>query len=216
MKITFTNNKRLKNFPPVFKIIIILIFFSCISNITSSYAQERKLMYDVMRNGKIIGKINFVELISGQKKFLSMTSDVKTRFILAFSDDTAETAAYDNGIMVYSSFYQKQTGSGTANKTTIATGKEYKLTDDGVSTTTSFDPIRYNMLLLYTTIPESISKVYSANFQKHLDIKKVEHNRYRLTLPDGKFNYYTYKNGICTKVEIVRKLFTLQFVLREG
>lgn len=169
-----------------------------------------------MRNGKVIGKINFVEMISGQKKFLSMTSDVKTRFILAFSDDTAETAAYDNGVMVYSSFYQKQTGSGTANKTTIAAGKEYKLTDDGVSKVTRLDPIRYNMLLLYTTMPEGITKVYSANSQKHLDIKKIEENKYRLTMPDGKFNYYTYKNGICTNVEIVRKLFTLHFVLREG
>lgn len=173
-------------------------------------------MYDVMRNGKVIGKISFVEMISGQKKFLSMTSDVKTKFIFAFSDDTAETAAYDNGVMVYSSFYQKQTGSGTANKTTIATGKDYKLTDDGKSTVASIEPIRYNMLLLYTTIPEGISKVYSANSQKHLDIKKMPDNRYRLTLPDGKFNYYTYKNGICTKVEIVRSLFTLHFVLREG
>ena len=204
----------MKKYSIVFKIISILIFSVSIVNV--SYAQERKLLYDVMRNGKVIGKITFIEMVSGQKKFLSMTSDVKTKFIFAFSDDTAETAAYDNGIMVYSSFYQKQTGSGTATKTTIASGKDYKLTDDGVSKITSFDPIRYNMLLLYTTIPEAISKVYSANFQKHLDIKKMADNRYRLTMPDGKFNYYTYKNGICTRVEIVRSLFTLQFVLRES
>ena len=195
--------------------VLLLVFFTLVFNI-SSYAQERKLFYDVMRNGNVIGRISFVEMVSGQKKFLSMTSDVKTRFIFAFSDDTAETAAYDNGIMVYSSFYQKQTGSGTTTKTTIAAGKTYKLTTDGVSKLTSFDPIRYNMLLLYTTVPETISKVYSANFQKHLDIKKIEENKYRLTLPDGKYNYYTYKNGICTKVEIVRTLFTLQFVLRES
>ncbi|HUS02574.1 MAG TPA: DUF6134 family protein [Chitinophagaceae bacterium] len=204
----------MKKYSLIFKIISILIF--SISVVWDSHAQERKLLYDVMRNGKVIGKITFVEMVSGKKKFLSMTSDVKTRFIFAFSDDTAETAAYDNGIMIYSSFYQKQTGSGTATKTTIASGKDYKLTDAGVSKVTSLDPIRYNMLLLYTTKPEAISKVYSANFQKHLDIKKMEDNKYRLTMPDGKFNYYTYKNGICTKVEIVRSLFTLHFVLREG
>jgi hypothetical protein len=118
--------------------------------------------------------------------------------------------------MVYSSFFQKQTGSGTANKTTIASGKFYKLTDAGETKLISVNPIRYNMLLLYTTMPEGIEKVYSANFQKHLEIKKIEENKYRLTLPDGKFNYYTYKNGICTKVEIIRSLFTLQFVLRAG
>jgi len=222
MKITYTKNKILNRHYSFFKKnnfilahILLLIFSICLGNASSS-AQERKLMYDVMRNGKIIGNISFVELVSGQKKFLSMTSDVKTRFIFAFSDNTAETAGYENGIMVYSSFYQKQTGSGISNKTTIAAGKDYKLTSDGVSTLASFDPIRYNMLLLYTTMPEGIDKVYSANFQKHLDIKKIADNKYRVTLPDGKFNDYTYKNGICTMVEIVRSLVSLQFVLRPG
>jgi hypothetical protein len=208
-------NYRFSNFfYNALKNILLLLSIICLfqSNVS---AQERKLVYDVMRNGKTIGKINFIELIQGQKKFISMTSDVKTRFILPFSDNTAETAAYEDDIMVYSSFYQKQTGSDKANKTTIVSGKSYKLTDNGVSKLISFSPIRYNMLLLYTTIPETISKVYSANFQRLLDIKKIEPNKYRLTLPDGKYNYYTYKNGICTKVEIVRTLFTLQFVLRE-
>lgn len=144
-----------------------------------------------------------------------MTSDVKTRYIFAFTDNTSENAGYVNGIMMYSSFYQKQTGSDVVNKTTIASGKYYNLTDNGVSKMISISPIRYNMLLLYTTIPDTVSKVYSANFQKHLDIKKIEENKYRLTLPGGKYNYYTYENGVCTRVEIVRSLFTLLFVLRK-
>lgn len=192
---------------------LIALIFS-ISMFSFCYAQERKLQYDVMRNGKVIGNITFTEMVQGQKKFINMTSDVKTRYILSFSDNTTETAAYNEGIMVYSSFYQKQTGSSVDNKTTIASGKFYKLTDDGKTQLLELDPIRYNMLLLYTDMPENISKVYSANFQKHLDIKKIEENKYRLTMPDGKHNYYTYKNGLCTKVEIVRSLFTLQFVLR--
>ena len=168
-----------------------------------------------MRNGKVIGNISFVELIQGQKKFLSMTSDVKTRYIFSFTDNTSETAGYDNGVMVYSSFYQKQTGSGEAKKSTIATGNLYKITDNGVSKMINFSPIKYNMLLLYTDKPETVNQVYSANFQKMLEIKKLEENKFRLTMPDGKYNYYTYKNGICTKVEIVRSLFSIEFVLRE-
>lgn len=193
---------------------LITLFFS-ICFFVFSYAQERKLQYDVMRNGKIIGNIVFVEMVQGHKKFISMTSDVKTRYIFSFSDNTTETAAYDDGIMMYSSFYQNQTGSAVDHKTTIAAGKFYKLTDDGKTQLLELDPIRYNMLLLYTNMPENINQVYSANFQKHLEIKKIEENKYRLTMPDGKYNYYTYKNGLCTKVEIVRSLFTLQFVFRK-
>lgn len=146
---------------------------------------------------------------------LSLTSDVKTKFIFSFSDYAAETASFENGIMVFSSFYQKQNGSDKAKKMTIASGQYYKLIDDGVSKLITCEPITYNMLLLYTTIPEKISKVYSDNYQKLLDIHKVESNKYKLSLPDGNFNYYTYTNNVCTRVDIERTFFTIQFVLRD-
>ncbi len=192
---------------------LIFLFIVCTFAVFAK-AQERKLVYNVVRNGKIIGNINFVELINGDRKFISMNSDVRTRYIFSFTDNTSETAAFDQGIMVYSSFYQKQTGSGITNKTTIASGKSYQVTDGGESKLKSMSPIRYNMLLLYTTMPEGINKVYSANFQELLDIRKMATDKYRVTLPDGKYNDYTYKNGTCVKVEIVRTLVSLQFVLR--
>ena len=195
------------------KYLLLLLFSFYIYNPSS--AQERKLVYDVMRNGKVIGEINFVEMSQGQKKFLSLSSNVETTVIITIKDHTAETAGYDKGIMVYSSFYQKQTGSDVINKTTTVSGKRYKLTDNGESKLISLPPIRYNTLLLYTNVPKNINKVFSGNFQKMLDIKKIAENKYRLIMPDGKFNDYTYTNGICSKVEIVRSLGTVQFVLRE-
>lgn len=178
-------------------------------------AQERKFIYDVVRNGKVIGEISLVELTQGQKKFLSMTSNVETTLIFTITDHTVETAAYDKDVMVYSSFYQKQTGSDEINRTTTASGKFYKVTDNGESKLLRINQIRYNTLLLYMNIPGNINKVFSANFQKLVDIKKIAENKYRLLLPDGKFNDYTYRDRVCTKVEIVRSIGTVQFVLKQ-
>jgi len=179
-----------------------------------AFTQERKLVYDVVRNGRIIGKIVFLELIKDGKKMLSFTSDVKTKFIFSFSDYATETASFENGIMIYSSFYQRQNGSDKAKKITVASGQFYKLIDNGVSKLISCSPIRYNMLLLYVYVPEKINKVYSDNYQKLLDIQKVESNKYKLSLPDGNYNYYTYNDNVCTKVDIERTFFAIQFVLR--
>ena len=145
------------------KYILILLFSFSLYN--PCIAQERKLVYDVIRNGKVIGEISYVEMVQGQKKFLSMNSHVETTVIITMKDHTAETAGYDRGIMVYSSFYQKQTGSDEVNKTTTLSGKSYKLTDNGESKLVTLPPIRYNTLLLYTTVPGNIKKVYSANYQ---------------------------------------------------
>jgi hypothetical protein len=181
----------------------------------SVVAQERKLVYDIVKNGNIIGKINFIELIQGQKKFISFSAEANTTFILSFCDHSSETAAYDNGVMMYSSFYQNQSGSDKVNKKTIASGECYKLMADEVLQSITCNPIRYNTLLLYINMPQSISKVYSDNFQKYLEIKKVGDNKYRLTLPDGNYNYYTYKDGICSKVEIEHTFFKVQFILKD-
>lgn len=195
------------------KYILLLLFGFHLCN--PGNAQERKFIYDVVRNGKVIGEISWVELAQGQKKFLSMTSNVETTLIFTITDHTVETAAYDKGVMIYSSFYQKQTGSDEINRTTTISGKFYKVTDKGESKILRINPIRYNTLLLYMNIPKNINKVYSANFQKLVDIKKISENKYRLLLPDGKYNDYTYTNGICSKVEVVRSIGTVQFVLKQ-
>ena len=196
------------------KYIVLLLFSACIFQ-APAYAQERKLIYDVLRNGNIIGKIIFIELNIDQRKFLSFNSDIKTNFILSFSDRTTETSTFENEIMVYSSLYQKQTGSNKINSIIEASGNMYKFINGGISKIIYSYPIYYNTPLLYVKPPENIYKVYSQKFKKLLDIKKVEENKYRLSLPDGNYNYYIYKKGLCTRVDIERAFFTVQFLLRE-
>jgi hypothetical protein len=196
------------------KYISLLVFTGLIFH-TTILAQQRKLIYDVIRNGNIIGNIIFTEFIKEQRKFLSFNSNIKTSFIFSFSDETTETTTFENEIMVRSSFNQKQTGPGKTNTVVEGSGNVYKVIDGNISKIIYASPIYYSTLLLYIKPPENIYKVYSQKFQKLLDIKKVTENKFRLTLPDGNHNYYTYKNGVCSKVDIEQTFFTVQFVLRE-
>lgn len=193
---------------------ILLLLFSVLLFSASSSAQQKKLLYDVIRNGKPIGEISYTEITQGQKKTLSITSNVETTLIFSFTDHTVETATFDKGVMTYSTFYQKQTGSDEANKTTKLSGKVYKATSNGETKSIALPPVRYNTLMLYTIQPDKINKVFSGNFQSLLDIKKIGDNKFRLFLPDDKYNDYTYKNGVCVLVEIVRSIGSVQFVLR--
>ena len=196
------------------KYISLLVFIALIFQ-TTILGQQRKLSYDVIRNGNIIGHIVFTELIKDQKKFLNFNSNIKTSFIFSFCDQTTETSTFENAIMVRSSLIQKQTGSGKTNTVVEASGNGYKFIDGNISKIIYASPIYYNTLLLYVESPENIYKVYSQKFQKLLEIKKVAENKFRLTLPDGNYNYYTYKNGLCNRVDIERSIFTVHFVLRE-
>lgn len=194
---------------------ILLIFLSTCLLTVSLFAQERKLIYDVLKNGDIIGKIVFHELNNGQRKFLSFTSEVKTSFIFSFYDHTKETSTFENGIVVEASLCQKQTGSGKTNSYLEMAGNGYKYIEDGTSKLISRFPIYYTTLLLYIKPPANTTHVYSQKFQNFLAVKKISENKYRLTFPDGNYNDYTYSNETCGKVDVVRRLFNIEFVLRE-
>ena len=208
------NPAFLKEINNCVKYVLVLLFTTYMFQ-TSVWAQERKLIYDVMRNGNLIGKIIFTELTKDGKQFLSFTSDIKTNFIFSFSDQTTETSTFENEILIRSSLYQKQTGSDKTNLVIEATENMYKFINGGSSKMIYDYPIYYNTLLLYVKPPENIYKAYSLKFQKLLEIKKLEENKYRLSLPDGNYNYYTYKDGVCKKVEVERTFFSVQFVLRD-
>ena len=75
-------------------------------------------------------------------------------------------------------------------------------------------PISYNMICLYAKEPVGVPIVYSDKFQQFLDILPVGDRHYRVRFPDGNYNEYFYKDGLCTRVEIHHRLFRSSFELQ--
>jgi hypothetical protein len=177
-------------------------------------AQERKLEYNIKRNGDIVGSIQFVQNISGNRTTLKLESEVKTRFIFTFTAKAQEEAIYDNGIMTWSSIYRKMNGNVKADKKTKANGNSYTVYKGTNTETMNNYPIRYNMLSIYVLEPVSITKVYSDNFQQQVDILKLADHHYKIKFPDGNYSEYFYTNGVCSKVEIHHSLYSATIELK--
>lgn len=190
-------------------IVFIILFIHLDSN-----SQEKRFYYDVMRKGTSIGQIMLIETIKDNRKFYALKSEVKTRYIFSYQFYSFEKAAFENGIMFYSFFYQKQNGKEITNEV-IASGNYFKFISDGNIDLRNFIPVRFNTLLLYTNCPGESVKVYSTHYQKFLNYIKMSESRYRLELPNGNFNYLNYQNGICTRVDVERRFFTIHFILKK-
>ena len=170
-------------------------------------AQEKKLTYNIKRNGDVVGNIRFVQNIAGNRTVLTLESEVNTRFIFSFKAKAKEEAIYENGIMTWSTIFRKLNGNIKADKKTKANGNAYTIYKGTKTETLKNYPIRYNMLSIYVTEPVSISKVYSDNFQQQVDIQKIADHHYKIKFPDGNYNEYFYANGICSKVEVHHTLY---------
>jgi hypothetical protein len=69
---------------------------------------------------------------------------------------------------------------------------------------------------LYLREPINISRVFSERYNTWCSLVTDGLNRYKLTLPNGKHNYYQYAEGKCERVEVTSALIDLTFVLAEN
>ena len=186
----------------------IFAFALCFFVTAFAFSQEKKLEYNIKRNGDVVGNILFIQNSNGNRTTLKMESEVRIRFVFLITVKAQEETIYDNGIMTWSSVFRKTNENVKADKKTKAAGSSYTIYKGSNAETLNNYPIRYNMLSIYILEPVNISKVYSDNFQQFIDIQKLEERHYKIKFPDGNYNEYYYNNGVCTKVEVHNTLYS--------
>jgi hypothetical protein len=201
--------KNSKTFSTLITGALIIMQFATLN----AFSQNKSLNYQIVRNGNKVGTLRFSETTSAGIDYLKMESDVKTRFIFTFVAHALEEAVYCNGVLLRSSIYRQLNGNEKANKQHQADNRQYIVHKGKETEVLKNFPITYNMLSLYSREPESISKVYSDNFETFLAIQQPEPHKYKVTLPDGNYNYYYYKNGILSQIEVHHSMYSANIIL---
>lgn len=191
-----------------------ILFFAFLHLQSCTLAQEKTLQYDVTRNGNVIGYVKVLEKINEREAYWELKSDVNTKFILSYSNYISDIVLFNDGVMVFGQYYQKENNKETKWKIR-ADGNYFKMVSNGKADSQSFMAVHNHYLQLFFHCPGPVTKIFSNHFHQFLELKKVAENKYSLALPDGDYNYYTYENGICSRVDIERTFFTIHFVLRK-
>ena len=176
-------------------------------------AQDQTFNYNILHNGSIVGHMQLQQRQNGDDIFLRIASEVKMRFIFGIQVNVEEESHYFDGKLVSSHVHRIVNGKEKANKYTKASGNIYQLIDDGKTVYFNHQPIKFNLGMMYLKEPVGISQTYSDNFQQYVPIKQLEGHTYRIDLPDGNYNFYTYANGICSMVEVHHSIYKIQIQL---
>jgi len=178
----------------------------------SAFAHKLTQIYQIKRNGEVIGKLAFNQNTDGENTYLKITSLVSTRFVFKIDVQTEDLAHFKNGRLISSDVSRIVNGKAKERKKTTFQNDVYQL-QAGNKFNSLNQSIAYNMMLLYTTEPVAVSQVYSDNFQCFLPIKKQAAHQYRVNLPDGNYNDYYFENGICKLVVVNHSLYTIKMEL---
>lgn len=190
---------------------LIIIFLSLLS--IPVFSQQSLQKYTVLYKGEKVGEMQIQQRMSNDTTHFKMVSDVKMRMIVSIRVNTLEQSSFHRDKLLYSSVLRKVNGSSKVNRQTKSSESKYLTFSDGKPGPVNNEMISYNLTRLYCMEPVNHKKVYSDALQQFLTIQQVEKHKYKITLPDGNYNYYSYQNGICNKVEIYHSFYTLQMIL---
>jgi hypothetical protein len=170
------------------------------------------LRYDVVKGSKTLGEMIVKREINGTTEEISFESDVTFRLLFAFNLKFSQYEKFTNGKINWGKALSLLNGRTQKDSKIVTSDKGQMLTLDGVTVKIN-EPILYSVSQIYYDEPTDGQKVFSQQFGQFLVFKKVGEHKYVLGSPDGD-NYYSYKNGICVKVDVERDFANFYFVLQ--
>lgn len=122
---------------------------------------------------------------------------------------------YRNGHLQNASVMQKVNDKERDNTKITRQNATYYIERKNKEKSTLKDAVAYSIGLVYHVEPGERKTIFSEKYGVFCPIKEVTPSRYELQMPDGKKVYYTYTDGICTKMQTKQMMMDVRFELAE-
>jgi len=193
---------------------MILVFLVSGSALLYSFMEtDKKLHYEVLRNGKVIGYLDALRKNNGEKVEYIMESNVKVSVIMDFALYSKVIGSFDKGMLTFGSIVRRVNGKDKANSKITWLNDRYLIEDKSESIELK-EKITYTSACLMHEEPVNMQRIFSENYKRFIPIKAIKPHQYELQLPDGNRNFYTYSNGVCVSAEVNTTLTTAYFRLK--
>jgi len=191
------------------KLLLILLLFCIKLNVL--IAQEQS--YEIIVASKKVGSLRVSQTEKGDKQIIKAQTDAevsilwkhhvkKTNWELHFEDDVlikSSTISHFNGDLEDSVMLQYH-----QPKYVGYLHPDQRIVIDR--------PIVITTSNLYYREPLKIDSVFSERFLAWCKLELVSENKYKLILPDGTMNSYTYSSGILKEIYVDRPWFNIKIV----
>jgi hypothetical protein len=192
------------------RILYLVLIFLVLASHTET---DKKLHYEVVRNGKVIGYLDALKKDHGAVVEYSMESNVKISLIMDFVLYSKVFGTFNNGLLTSGSVLRKVNGKDKANAK-ITWQNDHYLIQDKDGNIELKEKITYTTACLMHEEPVNLLRIFSENYKRFIPIKAIKPHQYELLLPDGNRNFYTYANGVCVSAEVNTTLSTAYFRLK--
>lgn len=171
------------------------------------------LHYEVVKGSKPLGMMKAQRYWEGNKEFYHIQSDVEFKLLFSFNVEYEQEEVFVNDTLIQGKGYNKLNGSIQKETKLKKDQSNYHLAFDGIDNRLHEKAIMQSMSQIHFREPEDGDNYFSQHFGQFVTFKKIGDHRYLMVSPDGE-NEYTYENGYCTEIKVVRDYATFYFVMK--
>jgi len=172
------------------------------------------LKYEIVRNDKVIGKMEAVKRDKGNMIEYQMESFVSVSLIVQLSIYTKVVGVFHQGQLVSGSVIRKVNDNTKVNAKIILQNDRYLIQEEDERSELN-EKIMYTSACLMHLEPVGLKRIFSENYKKFVTVRELRPHYYELQLPDGNKNFYSYANGICIGAEVNTNLSKAFFRLKK-
>jgi hypothetical protein len=189
------------------------LLFLLVSSLVSP-SESDQLKYDVVRNNKVIGYLNSVKTERNNTIEYILETNVAFDILFELKIYSRISGIFSNGQLTDGKIIRTVNGKDKANARFLWVRDKYFI-QENKKTREFKDKIFYTTACLMHREPINMTKIFSENFQRFIDVTETEPHHYTLHLPDGNKNFYIYENGICIRAQINTTFTTAYFNLKK-
>lgn len=195
-----------------YRLLIVLSFILLKIN-SANDASAQQHSYIINLRGDKIGEISATKTVENGKTSYLVISDVTFKVLWkSYNRKTEHNLLIENDRIKksYSGIYMNKTKEDSASMEYLDNGyKCFKFPDKHFNMENA--DISYFSAKMYFEEPTNIKSVFSERFLEYCPIEPLGDHKYKLSLPNGKENIYTYADGKLVEVYVDRTWFSLKF-----
>lgn len=190
------------------KLVCFLLTFSVFIGYSSlSFAQTLK--YRVSWKGDSIGYIVATKTKNQNQESYHIRTEANISILFDFTMITDFHAHFEEGVLKKASTKSSLNNKERSYSKIEHASNIYTIeTDEGSSQL--FGKIKESVVAMYFNEP-GLNEIFSERYGKMCELKRLEPGKYELVKPDGRNNYYYFKDGICQAGEVRHSLATFFF-----
>ncbi len=176
------------------------------------FAVAQTVHYKIIWRGDSVGYINAYRFDSANFEVYKLKSEVSFWFFGRRLIKTEYSEIFKEQILISSEARYFKDDKLREDCSTIFRNSQYDITLNGSKQPSIADPIKISTTTILFRKPEGTKAVYSERFGEMMDLERINDSSFRIEKANGRFNVYSFENGICKRIKVDNFFATLYFI----